>query len=195
MRMKLLLLCIFFSLGCQKDDEIDPVVGSNALHYDGFNQSAPAVVRGISYAAVRFPADELIRMGQVGKSLTSIDYYVQDVPQSMKVLIMQWNDQDHNEPGGVLYQSTIDDREIDGNRWNRYTLGQPVTLPDMGLWITFEIDSGDQDLRVIGCDPGPRHENGDVYGVFGDNLPGWSSLYSFSDQQVNVNWNIRGFTQ
>ena len=77
------------------------------------------------------------------------------------------------------------------NAWNSEILDTNLLLPENGIWVAFEIDAGDEDLRVIGCDAGPRNDNGNIYGLFGDNNPGWTDFYSFSQEQVDINWNIR----
>ena len=191
MRHPTLLLILLLVIACSKDNNLDPISGDGALHYDRENQSAPAIARGLSYAAVRFPPNEITSASAQGKQLTSVDFYVSDRPTQIRVLLFNWNDQTPNEPGTVLYEQILQRGAIDGNAWNRHNLGSTVSIPTEGFWIACEVDAGDQDLRVIGCDPGPRHPEGDVYGVFGDNLPGWTSLYDFSSQAVNVNWNIR----
>ena len=187
------MFCILIlgSAACQKDNDIDPISGDTALHYDGPNQSAPEILRGLSYAAVRFPADEITRLQAQGKRLIGVDYYVQDRPEGIRLLILDWNPQSENEPGNVLYERSISRSDIDGNSWNRHSISSAVIIPAEGFWVACEVDAGDEDLRVIGCDPGPRHPEGDVYGIFGDNLPGWTSLYDFSNNSVDVNWNIR----
>ncbi len=192
MRYLVLALSVLVVAACNKDDEIDPVSGDRAIHYDGSNQSAPAIARGISYAAVRFPAAEVLASGATGKSLTGVDFHVTDRPSQIKVIVFSWNDQDDREPGNVLYEQVLSRSTISGGAWNHHSFGRSISIPAEGFWIACEVDAGDNDLRVIGCDQGPRHPQGDVYGVFGDNLPGWTSLYDFSSQAVDVNWNLRG---
>ncbi len=189
-----ILISIFF--GCSKDDDnLDPISGSTALHYDGQNQSAPQIARGISYAAVRFPQSEVSSRGHSGKMLTGIDFYMADEPDAIRILVLAWNEMDETEPGGVLYEAILQGGGFSGNQWNRHELSQEVLLPEGGIWIAFEVQAGDRDLRVIGCDNGPHHPHGDVYGVFGDNLPGWTSLYDFTNEQVDINWNIRAIVK
>jgi hypothetical protein len=179
-----MMLAIF---SCKKDEE-EPIITVNTLHYDGPNFSAPVLSRGISYPSVRFSANVIQSVHLQGKIINKIDFYLDQRPESMRLLIFQWNSAD-TMPGDLIYGETLSNLET--NSWNSYHPDTDVSLPESGIWIAFEVMAGDNDLRVIGCDPGPRVENGDVYGLFGDNNPGWISFFEFSQQEVNINWNIR----
>lgn len=193
MKRLILFLTIVLLISCQKDQD-EPIINGHVLHYDGPNQSAPILARGISYPLVKFPASEIQQAGVTGESLSQIDYYVDQRPSSAKLLVFGWNQGTDTEPGDLLYEQTLG--QISNNSWNSIRLDQKIALPDQGVWVVFEIDSGDNDIRVIGCDPGPRNPNGDGYGLFGStNAPGWSDFYSFSNQNVNINWNIRAVTE
>lgn len=180
----LIILAIF---SCKKDEE-EPIITVNTLHYDGPNFSAPVLARGISYPSVRFSANAIQSVQLQGKIINKIDFYLDQRPQSMRILIFHWDSAD-TMPGDLIYGETLSD--LNTNSWNSYHPDAEVSLPETGIWIAFEVMAGDNDLRVIGCDPGPRVENGDVYGLFGDDNPGWISFLEFSQQQVNINWNIR----
>ncbi|MDH3650725.1 MAG: hypothetical protein OEQ53_13660 [Saprospiraceae bacterium] len=196
MRFYIPILLMIIVLACQKDDNApDPVSGDNALHYDGSNQSAPVVARGISYAAARFPENELSSRAQQGKNITAIDYYIAQEPDAIRLLVLAWNEQDATQPGPLMYEASLPGTDFSGNQWNRHTLTGAVPIPEAGIWIAFEVQAGDRDLSVIGCDLGPHHPHGDVYGIFGDSLPGWTSLSSFTNNQIDINWNIRAVTE
>lgn len=183
-----ILFTLLVLVSCQKDQD-EPIVTENTLHYDGPNQSAPNLARGISYPAIKFSADFLAAKNLRGKRIKQIDFHLTQNPQHLKLLIFKWNDLDSSIPGDLLYDQDIDNLQT--NAWNSEAIQTNLILPETGIWIAFEINSGDEDLRVIGCDSGPRDDNGDLYGLFGDDNPGWTDFYNFSQQQVNINWNIR----
>lgn len=179
-----MILAIF---SCQKDAE-EPTITLNTLHYDGPNFSAPLLARGISYPSVRFSANAIQSVQLQGRIINKIDFYLDQRPESMRLLIFEWNSTD-TMPGNLLHGETLNNLQTDS--WNSYHPDLEISLPETGIWIAFEVMVGDNDLRVIGCDPGPRIVNGDVYGLFGDDNPGWISFFEFSQQEVNINWNIR----
>ncbi len=189
------LSLLLLLLACKKDDDrITPL--PNSLHYDGAYQAAPLLARGISYTAVRFPASEITRLGHQGKDLFGVDFHIDEVPDNMKLLVLRLNPDDARTPGPVLYDQALSRSTLSANRWNRHEFEAAIPLPAEGIWIVFEINAGNRDLRVIGCDPGPRHELGDIYGLFDNNgEPGWISYYQYSNQSVDINWNIRGLVR
>ncbi len=185
------LICViaFILLGCQKDDPVPIIDAENELHYDANNLSAPVLARGISYPTVIFPGGEIGQQGFTGGTLEAVKFFVEQQPSDINLLIFEFNPADPNEPGDLLYEDA--DVNTSSNSWNVHHLNPSFTLPEHGIWIAFEIDTGDNDVAVIGCDPGPRATNGDVYGFFGDNNPGWTTFYDFSFQATDINWNIR----
>jgi hypothetical protein len=183
-----LLLSVLVLISCQKDQD-EPIVTQLTLHYDGANQSAPILARGISYAAVKFPSYLIQSSNLTGKKLASVDFYVSQRPDALKLLVFAWNATNPDLPGNLIYEAILN--KVSSNSWNTHDLEASSEVIDDGFWVAFEIESGDRDLRVIGCDPGPRIPNGDMYGLFGDNNPGWTTFYDFSQQEVNINWNIR----
>lgn len=193
MRYLILFALTLGLLACQKDDNPKIDLTSNALHYDGDNQSAPVLARGISYVGARFSDTQIVAMGQDGKTIKGIEFYVANRPEQIRVLIFDWNANSDTEPGNVLYESTISSSNIDNNQWTRHDIAQSLPIPSTGVWIVLEVSVGDQDIAVIGCDQGPRHPDGDAYGLFDDNNePGWISFFEFSDNNTSINWNVRG---
>jgi len=190
MRYSIYLLIGLCLIACRKDEDGEPNITDNTLHYDGANQSAPILARGISYSVVKFPGSEIDQQGLAGKSLKEVAFHLTQRPDRLKLLVFGWNTANGSEPGGLLYEATLN--TVDEGSWNEHRLSNPVLLPSEGIWIAFEIDAGDNELRVIGCDQGPRHPDGDGYGLFHeDDLPGWTNFFSFSNETVDINWNIR----
>ena len=188
MLRSVILLSLLVLLSCRKDQE-EPLISETTLHYDGPNQSAPILARGISYAAVRFPSYLVQTSNLTGKKLSGVDFYVSQKPDVLKLLVFAWNPTNPDLPGNLIYETNLN--KVSENSWNTHQLDANTDIIDDGFWVAFEIEVGDRDLRVIGCDPGPRIPNGDLYGLFGDNNPGWTNFYDFSQQEVNINWNIR----
>lgn len=190
---RLLLFLIFLPwFSCQKELE-EPVINDNTMHYDGPNQNAPVLARGISYPAIKFSADFISDQGHTGKRIKAIDFHLSQKPRVLKLLVFGWNTTEDQLPGDLLYEKELGD--LHRNSWNHYPMDIDIPIPAEGIWIVFEVDAGDEDLRVIGCDPGPRKINGDIYGLFGDNNPGWTDFYQFSGQETNINWNIRAMLE
>lgn len=195
MRITFLLAILLIGF-CACDKEDDPILSAESLHYDGPNQAAPILARGTSYTAAKFPASEIANQGHTGKNLSGVEVYIADRPQQLKILILEWNGNDANEPGNALYEQTLQGGDLNTNSWNVLPLDQEIGIPDSGVWIVLEVQVGNQDIAVIGCDPGPRHTNGDVYGLFDNNAePGWISFLSYTNNATSINWNIRGIVK
>lgn len=194
MKNSLIFLLLILVFAACKDDE-DPIPTADfeqdVISYDGAPNDAPQLPRGLSYTAVRFHQDDLLRSNHIGREILGVDFWIQDVPDAVRILIHRWNPNTSQEPGAVLYEHTLAASDLSPNSWINHDLTQTLDVPEQGFWISLEIDAGNRDLRVTGCDPGPRHPNGDVMGVFGANLPGWTSFFDYSSQQVSINWNIR----
>ncbi len=187
------VMTLVFLLFCACDKDDDPILSTESLHYDGPNQAAPILARGTSYTAVKFPASVIADQGHIGKDLLGIEVYIAERPEQLKVLILEWNANNANEPGSALYEQTLQGDDLRNNSWNVLTFDDEIGIPDTGVWIVLEVQVGNQDIAVVGCDPGPRHANGDVYGLFDSNAePGWISFLDYTNNATNINWNIRG---
>jgi hypothetical protein len=130
-------------------------------------------------------------VGFFGRDLLQVEYYVQQSPEALGLLVFEVNPEDSLVPGTLLYRHDLDARALRTSAWNRHILDMPIPLPASGFWIAFEVQVGDQNLAVLGCDPGPQIPDGNRYGVLGDDNPGWVTFYDFSNQSVDINWNIR----
>ena len=191
---KLILLALIglLAISCDKDDPIPDVnFDQDVLNYDGAPNDAPQLPRGLSYQAVRFTAADLARSNHVGRGILGVDFWIRDVPSQVKVIIHRWNPSTSQEPGAVLYEHILTSSDLSSSNWINHDLTENLDVPAEGFWIILEVDAGNEDLQVTGCDSGPRHPNGDVFGLFGSGLPGWTSFYSNSGDQVSINWNIR----
>ncbi|MBX2816148.1 MAG: hypothetical protein KTR24_09125, partial [Saprospiraceae bacterium] len=161
-RFILLLGVLFLAASCDKDDPIPDVnFEDDAIFYDKGPNDAPQLPRNLSYTAVRFAADDLERSGHVGRDIRGVDFWIQDVPDAIKVIIHEWGNR-ASQPGAVLYESTLTSGDLSSRSWINHDLSENVRVPSEGFWVILEINTGDRDLRVTGCDVGPRHPNGDV---------------------------------
>jgi hypothetical protein len=176
-------LLVFTLSACEKDD---PRLTADTLHYDGDNLAAPQLPEGTYEAAAKFTFSKLQRFQ--GKKLYEVNLYIESVPTNVELRI--YGEGDENIPGAILYES--DWNGLNRNSWNDHTLTTPIDITGEELWISV-IFTHPSDLRSIGCDPGPAEENGDWLLSYDD--PGWQRLYDFTNEEVDINWNIRGQTR
>jgi hypothetical protein len=181
MRFKPYLSLVLFSLlmlfsSCSGDDD-----SSFWLSHDSNNVDAPGLPSGSYLAAARF--NTLGLRSHVGKSLREVRFYIKEVPENCRVVLLS----DANGNQEVLHESEI--LSVREESWNRYTL--PIDfkiLENRDLWIAIEFEHIIPQ-RVLGCDQGPADPDGD-----------W--LYTSSDRrwlplnrrfpEITINWNIRG---
>jgi hypothetical protein len=172
-----ILLGLLFT-ACQKDED-----GINYLQYDGENSSSPVLPAGSYELAARFPAS--ITRLYAGQELSSVEFLVYDAPQILDVIIYGPG-ASSNEPGPIIHEALL--TGIGSNSWNVYELTDPILLDNSELWISirFTITTTGQ---TIGCDAGPRDQNGDRMYTAVDNT--WQTFQDFAAGE-SVNWNIRG---
>ncbi len=177
----LLLIVALFISACNKDD--DPRLNADTLHYDGDNAAAPQLPFGEYEASAKFTFSKLERF--LGKELYEVNFFTQAVPFNMELII--YGQGDENTPGTVLYNQDLNG--INENSWNDITLNNPIQITGEDLWISLKF-SHPEDMRSIGCDPGPAENNGDRMRDYssGD----WTNLRDFTSGEVDINWNIRG---
>jgi len=186
------LVLLFFSftflfLACEKENNStqNPSLPIPDLNYDGDNQSAPLLDAGNYEAAVRFTPAQTNKFA--GKSLTAVDFFIQEVPPLCILLIYDKGTDD--EPGDILFEQDFT-TGIGANSWNHYEFPDPIPITGEDLWISILVEH-DSSMRSIGCDSGPAVENGDWLWVDAENE--WQTLRQHTNQAANINWNIRGF--
>lgn len=179
-----LLAFTLLIIGCKKDD--DPRLSADTLHYDADNVNAPQLPAGTYEAAAKFTTGKIQRFQ--GKQLTEVNMYIQSVPTNVELRI--YGQGTGNAPGNILY--TADWNGLNRDSWNDHTLTTPLDITGEEIWISV-VYTHTSDLRTIGCDPGPADENGDWLKSYDNGS--WTSLRSFTSDEVNINWNIRGQTE
>ncbi len=182
------LILLAFSLvfvSCQKDDEDTPQeVNDYQFSYDGDAADAPALAAGSYDLGARFPGS--VTDNFEGKQLEEVSFYILSVPNKCELLIFgQGTD---TEPGGLLYSANLTS-SIDGETWNKHLLTSPVDIGTEDIWICVRVEHGST-MGSLGCDTGPANPNGDWMFLASSNE--WTSLRTFSNNEVNINWNIRG---
>lgn len=191
-RLLLLAILALLAFSCDKDDPIPAVnFDQDVLNYDSGPNDAPQLPRGLSYQAVRFSASDLQSSNHIGRGILGVDFWIRDIPNSINVIIHRVNPSNSQEPGAVLYEHTLNSNDLSSSSWINHDLTENLDVPSEGFWIILEVDAGNEDIRVTGCDPGPRHPNGDIFGLFGSGLPGWTTFFDYSGEQESINWNIR----
>ena len=182
---KVLLLFLSFAFLWTACNEDEITLPDPDLNYDGPNQSAPFLPAGTHEAAARFPVAQTGPFA--GRNLVAVDFYLQDLPD--RCVLRIYGPGNDSEPGNVLYQQDVTSG-IAANAWNRYNLTSPIPITGEDLWISLLVQHNSR-LASVGCDPGPAAENGDWLLVGGQNA--WQTLRQYSNNGININWNIRGF--
>ena len=175
----LFVLALFSFASCGDDDS----GGSDSylLSYDGANDSAPPLEAGIHVLAVRFPSDEL--KNHIGKKLIEIEAYVDVGAVSYKALVMDKGTS--NSPGSTIREVDFSNN-VNTRKWVIVEI-DPLEITGEDIWIGVEVVH-DQTAFTVGCDAGPRREDGDW--IWDSNNNTWQSFLSLSGD--GINWNIRG---
>jgi len=165
---------------CSKDaNNPNPLV---ILHFDGPNQTAPVLPEGEYEAAARFTSAETANYA--GKNLTGVSFYLTQLPLRVEMKI--YGEGTANSPGDLLYSASVS-TQVQANKWNDYSLTNPVAITGGDLWISISL-SHSKTQPSIGCDPGPAIPNGDWLFDSADNQ--WIPFKQRSG--ASINWNIRG---
>ena len=174
----------FFSFAACGDDDGnsgDP----NLLSYDGDNATAPELEAGIHILAVRFPASDL--QSRIGKKLHEVEVFVDIGADSYRVIIYGQNSS--TLPGGILQEVDFTN-QVNARKWAIVDI-DPIEITGEDLWIGVEV-SHSQTLQTIGCDSGPRTDDGDWIWNNSDQV--WESFLDQTGTE-SVNWNIKGHLQ
>ena len=180
---------LFFILGialftaCKDDDGTDP--GSNVLSYDNGNVSGPLLDAGEHELAVRFPASLLSE--HVGKKLTEVQVFVGNLPQTC--LIKIYGEGSANTPGPKLYEGNVTNA-LTTLEWNNFQIAPGIEITGEVLWIGVYVEHAQQQ-QSIGCDSGPRQNDGDW--LFSGSDLSWKTYLERTNEAVN--WNIRGVVE
>ncbi len=172
----IMLMAIFLSCG---DD--GSLAGEDILHYDGENQTAPALPPGSYNVAIRFTTN-LLRNVE-GRSIDAVNLYLYDRPANARLTISY--DVSPRLPANPIYTQDIT-AQLSADRWNTIALDTPFEITGEPLWIGVAINLNSP-RRTIGCDAGPGNPNGDW--LFDAADMEWLRF----EERVgdSINWNIR----
>lgn len=186
------LLAFFLILGiafssCKKDDN----ESIQLLHWDGNNQNAPELPVGDYIVAARFPAIDLTEY--VDSSLTGVRFYLQSIPNDLRVVVYEGETEIPGnsvaEPTNVVFQSNVLSATVESGSWNTVDIPAPVVITGEPLWIAVSFRHN-ENIRSIGCDPGPALTNGDLIQDAAVNDGKWTKFSTETPESIN--WNIRG---
>lgn len=178
---------MFFLLACEDaPNNNDPLIEAPlvSLNYDGSNLTAPQLSAGTFEAAAKFTDNETANL-QNGQ-LTEVYFYLLNTPQSASVKIYKGSNQGF--PEELVYSKGVTS-DMSSNSWNHHILDTPVDIDQRDLWIAIRLNHSQAD-QTIGCDPGPANTNGDW--LFESADGNWEKLLRRSNNEANINWNIRG---
>ena len=179
-----LVITTIFTLSCKEETVVVPLEEETLIHYDGVNISAPQISMGLHESSVRFESRYLLPYQ--GRILESIQFYIAYIPDDLTLRIYE-NERSSNEPQTLLYEALITGSRA--SSWNTYDLSEGLMIDGSDLWISLRYTL-EETQRVIGCDAGPAFVNGDwEYSGLEDN---WSNFRMRTNNQVSINWNIRG---
>ena len=174
------LLALTFSCG---DDDTN--VNDADLGYDLGANSAPIFGIGVHEAAARFNSSTTSAF--TGDKLDRVEFYLVNTPSNTKVII--YDEGTATTPGQQLYQADVT-VDVSSNSWNTHTLTEDIEITGRDIWISIEFTHPDM-RTTMGCDVGPATANGD-YVLEGSELD-WRTYRDFTDNLVDINWNIRGY--
>jgi len=172
---------IFFILlltACEKDKS-----STNLLNYDSDNVTAPEFLPGDYEMAARFTTSETGAFQ--GQFLEEVQVYLVERPSRTEIVI--YDEGTNSSPGAILHSQVVS-TEVRPNSWNTILLDTPIEIQNKDLWISFKVRHRDP-YGTVGCDIGPANDNGDKLFTTAD---GWTTLRGFTNQGININWNIRG---
>lgn len=150
----------------------------DSLHYDGINDSAIGTDSEATMGAYAFfPAAVLTSHNALGRTITSIKLYINDLSYVTSSSIKIFSDQ------GVT--SLVSQAFTPQSGWNQVFLSTPLSIPATDLYIGYEVVvTGGYPL---GCDGAAAPNPNGNWLDFGS---AWAHLDEINDL-LTYNWNIR----
>ncbi|MBN1337676.1 MAG: T9SS type A sorting domain-containing protein [Bacteroidales bacterium] len=146
------------------------------LHYDGDNASAIGLTNGGEMkCAAMFPASMVAPY--IGMEITSMEVFINDPPNSTKMLVYEYGLPNLPGPGDLVYEQQWTFTPGD---WNTVNLSVPLMVEGGDLWVGYLVDHVAGSFPA-GTDGGPANINGNWI----SSGPGWTHL------SYDYNWNIR----
>jgi len=146
--------------------------------------TAPQLSAGTYEAAARFTSNQTASL-QNGQ-LTEVYFYILNAPSSATIKIYKGSS--GTTPVTTVYSKSVTS-DLESNSWNHHILTSPIDIDQEDIWIAVRFQIG-QASQTIGCDTGPAATNGDW--LFENADGNWEKLLNRSNNEANINWNIRG---
>jgi len=181
----LAIASLAFCFSCKDDD--DTSQNSADLQYDLGINSAPIFGAGVHLAAARFTSS--VTGSLAGQKLDRVEFYLINTPSNCKIRI--FDEGTSSRPGDQLYEADVTNL-VSPDSWTSHTLTEDLELANKDIWIAVEVTHPDE-RNTIGCDVGPANANGDW--VLEGNEIEWQSYRDFTNDLVDINWNIRGYVE
>jgi len=172
---------LLLTAACSKEDENLP-----DFQYDRDNNTAPFFEPGTYEAAARFTPAQTNPFS--GSTLTDIEFFILNLPDECEVKV--YGPGTATSPGDLLYSANVG-ASLNSNSWNTHTLDKPIAITGEDLWLSVRVIHGSR-TNSIGCDLGPAKSNGDWYFEEVGNGE-WLTYRTYTQEIVNINWNIRGY--
>ncbi len=149
------------------------------LHYDHESMTSLGIEGAEATFATYYPGSTLASIA--GMQISSVDAWVQDVPQKVSVVVYGQNTQ--AVAGELLYSQEFTPTAAS---WNHIVLDKPVTITNQDLWIGIKFEGLSSGTKQMNIDGGPANIG------FGDLLStGQNYFWSLSDLGYDGNVCIR----
>ncbi len=182
-----LALAVFTLSACGNDDDAEPtpvtIYEENGLiYYDEGNVTGPQLAAGTYETAIRINSQVMGK--HTDKSVKNVQWFMGFKPANCTVKI--YGEGSATQPGSVLYSAdvTADLQEIS---WQTHTIPDNLAIDGKDIWVSIAI-THDIDMQSIGCDSGPRRDNGDF--IYDASNQTWET-YEQRTGSESINWNIR----
>lgn len=183
-----LLIFALFAAACGDDDDDGqgPIFpnAESIINLDAENFSAPQMPAGQYEMAAFFPASFMQQYQ--GRFLKDVSVYLTNVPAATAFFI--YGPGIGGTSGAVLYNADVSST-VQTDSWNTHQLSPALEITGEDLWIAVMVDHPST-FGSVGCDEGPANANGDLLFEYGTS--DWTTLRQFTNNQSNINWNIRG---
>ncbi len=181
----LYFLAFVFLLSACRGDETPINTQVATFQYDGENSTAPLLETGEHILAARFSASATA--AYVGQTLDRIEFFLQEVPAELELRV--YGESATGSPGDLLWSADLSG-DLRANSWNGHLISSPIAISGEDIWISIRVFHNSP-TSSVGCDSGPANNNGDW--ILHDTANSWTSFRSFTNNDADINWNIRGF--
>ena len=179
--LSIALLSLTFS--CSDDEDTN--ANTAEFGYDFGPNDAPIFGIGAHQAAVRFPSTLTTPFS--GNLLDRVEFYLVNTPSNTKIII--YDEGTATQPGPILYEADVT-VDVTPNSFNTHIITEDINITENDIWIAIQFTHPDV-RNTMGCDVGPAVTNGDF--VLEASESEFRTYRAFTNNIVDINWNIRGF--